>query len=103
MSVTRKRAWLVVKTVAAVVIVAAVGWRFYGWLTAPELPRHPLTVRPEYLLPAGLLYLAAHTLWGTFWVQLLRSQGGNVPWLVGVRAYFVSQFGKYVPGKALVL
>lgn len=103
MSRTRRRLWLLLKTAATAVLVAAVGWHFAKLLGKPELWRESVRVRPEYLLPAGLLYLGAHTLWGTFWVQLLRSKGADVPWLTGVRAYFVSQFGKYVPGKAWVI
>jgi glycosyltransferase 2 family protein len=37
------------------------------------------------------------------WWQLLRDQGLTVSWYTAVRAYFVSQIGKYVPGKAWVL
>ncbi len=102
MSVARKRVFLALKTALAVAVIAAVGWHFYGLLTKPEV-RQQLTFRVEYLLPAGVLYLACHTLWGTFWVQLLRGQGVTVSWLAGVRAYFVSQFGKYIPGKAWVI
>jgi hypothetical protein len=102
MSGGRKRLYLVLKLVLAGVILAAVGWKFYTLLRAPELAQRA-TVRVGYLIPAGLLYLACHTLWGTFWWQLLRGQGVAVSWFAGVRAYFVSQVGKYVPGKAWVL
>lgn len=102
MSPARRRLFLVLKTALAVVVIAAVGWHFYGLLSKDEV-KQGLTFRPEYLIPAGLLYLGCHTLWGTFWVQLLRGQGVRVGWLAGVRAYFISQFGKYVPGKALVI
>lgn len=102
MSPARKRLLFALKAAIAVVIIGAVGWHFYGLLTKDEV-RDQLTFRVEYLLPAGVLYLACHTLWGTFWWQLLRGQGVAVPWLAGVRAYFVSQFGKYVPGKAWVI
>ena len=102
MSPVRKRLLFALKTALAVVVIAAVCWHFYGLLTKPEVQQQ-LTFRVEYLLPAGLLYLACHTLWATFWVQLLRGQGVSVSWLAGVRAYFVSQVGKYVPGKALVI
>lgn len=92
--------WLAVKTAAAAVLVAGVGWHFFGLLNRPELWERSIRLRPGFLLPAGLLYLAAHTVWATFFVMLLHAQGARVPWLTGVRAYFVSQFGKYVPGKA---
>jgi uncharacterized membrane protein YbhN (UPF0104 family) len=103
MSWNRKRLWLVVKSALAVAIVAAVGWHFWKTLSAPQFSEYTFALRVEYLFPAGLLYLAAHTCWGSFWVRLLRSQGVPVTWYAGLRAYFVSQFGKYVPGKALVI
>jgi uncharacterized membrane protein YbhN (UPF0104 family) len=102
MSPARKRLFLALKVALAVVVIGAVGWHFYGLLTTDGVERS-LACRVEYLIPAGLLYLACHTLWGTFWWQLLRGQGVRVGWLAGVRAYFVSQWGKYVPGKALVI
>ena len=98
----RKRFWMLVQALLAVAVVAAVGWNLAGQLGNPQLGQ--LTAfRWPYLLLAGLLYLGCHTLWGAFWVQLLRGQGVKIPWLVGVRAYFVSQFGKYIPGKAWVI
>jgi uncharacterized membrane protein YbhN (UPF0104 family) len=102
MSPARKRLLFALKAALAAVVIAAVAWHFYGLLTTDGV-QHSLACRVEYLLPAGLLYLACHTLWGTFWWQLLRGQGVRVGWLAGVRAYFVSQWGKYVPGKALVI
>jgi uncharacterized membrane protein YbhN (UPF0104 family) len=99
----RKRVWLLVKSALAAAIVVGVCVQFARILGQPELADYQFALRPHYLVPAGLLYLAAHTLWGSFWVSLLRSQGVDVPWLVGLRAYFVSQFGKYVPGKAWVI
>ena len=103
MSHARRRSLLALKTAVAVGLIAAVGWQFAKLLRSPELAAHEFRVRWHFLLFAGLLYLAAHALWGTFWVQLLRSQNAGLPWLVGVRAYFVSQIGKYVPGKAWVI
>jgi hypothetical protein len=103
MSRTHKRLWLLLKSAVAVALIAGVGWHFWRLLSSEDLRRHELILRFEYLIPAGLLYLGAHTIWGTFFVQLLRYEGGRVGWLTGVRAYFISQFGKYVPGKAWVL
>ncbi len=87
----------------ALVIIGAVAYTFAGLLGSPALKAREFHIRYTYLLPAGLLYLMCHTLWGTFWVQLLRGQGVRISWLAGVRVYFVSQFGKYVPGKAWVI
>lgn len=103
MSRTRRRLWLALKTAAAAAIVAYVGRHFARTLAAPELDPYPFALRAEYLIPAGGLYLLAHCCWGGFWVRLLRSQGVRVSLYAGLRAYFVSQFGKYVPGKAWVI
>ena len=99
-----RRHWLRYATLAiAIIIVGAVAYTFAGLLNSPALASREFQLRYAYLVPAGLLYLACHTLWGTFWVQLLRGQGVTISWFAGVRIYFVSQFGKYVPGKAWVI
>jgi uncharacterized membrane protein YbhN (UPF0104 family) len=102
-----KRGWgrwvTVIKTVLAAAIVVGVARQFVrilgdaAWQQTAGLPRW------ELLPLVGLLYLAAHTCWGSFWVRLLREQGVKVSWYAGLRCYFVSQFGKYVPGKAWVI
>jgi uncharacterized membrane protein YbhN (UPF0104 family) len=103
MSRNRKRVWLALKTAVALAILLAVGRNFVVTLSKPELAAFPFQLRFEFLVPAGLLYLLAHCCWGSFWVRLLHSQGVHVSWYTGLRAYFVSQFGKYVPGKAWVI
>ena len=94
------RGW---KPALALLIVVLVARHFARILSRPELDPYPFALRIEYLIPAGLLYLGAHTCWAWFWVRLMRSQGVEVRFFDGLRAYFVSQFGKYVPGKALVI
>ena len=84
-------------------IMIAVGWQFAAILRRPELQDVSFPCRLEWLLPAMLLYLAAHTIWASFWVTLLHSQGLQIPFPLGVRAYFVSQYGKYIPGKVWVI
>ncbi|QEL15019.1 lysylphosphatidylglycerol synthase transmembrane domain-containing protein [Limnoglobus roseus] len=103
MSSSRKRLRLVAQAVIAVAILVAVGRYFWKLLDDQSLSTVSFGDRGWYLVPAGLLYLCAHTIWGTYWWELLRYQGVRVSWFGGVRAYFVSQFGKYVPGKVWVL
>lgn len=50
-----------------------------------------------------MLYLLAQCCWGAFWARLLRAEGVGVTWYEGMRVYFVSQFGKYIPGKVMVI
>ncbi len=100
---TRHKLWLTAKTLLALAIVIGVGRYFWGILTHSQFDAHQLNVRFELLVPAGLLYLLAHCCWAAFWVRLVHGQGIHVSWSVGLRAYFISQFGKYVPGKAWVI
>lgn len=94
---------LAVKWVAALAILIGVAAYFTRTLQKSELSDTNYTLRVEYLIPAGLLYLLAHCCWGSFWVRLLRFEGIPATWFVGMRAYFVSQLGKYVPGKVWVI
>src|SRR4051794_17158686 len=103
MPANRKQLWLAAKSVLALLIVVFVTLQFRKVLANEALRAHPLAIHWEWLVPAGLLYLGAHVIWAWFWVRLLWNQGVDVRFLVGLRAYFISQFGKYVPGKAWVI
>jgi hypothetical protein len=96
----RRHIWFALKTLLAIAIIVGVARYFARVLDDPALGRVQFTVRFELLVPAGLLYLMAHCCWGSFWVRLLHGQHIQVTWYTGLRCYFVSQFGKYVPGKA---
>lgn len=100
---TRHKLWLTAKTLLALAIMIGVASYFWNILTHSQFDAHQLNVRFELLVPAGLLYLLAHCCWASFWVRLVHGQGIHVSWGVGLRAYFISQFGKYVPGKAWVI
>jgi uncharacterized membrane protein YbhN (UPF0104 family) len=99
----RRLVFFLLKLLLAMALLAAVGWKFAEFFKSVNWDS--LTKQVDYvsLAAAGLLYIGCHTLWGTFWVQLLRGQGVTITWWLGLRAYFVSQFGKYVPGKAWVI
>lgn len=58
----------------------------YGWLAA-----------------AGGAYLLGMVPWWLFWHQTLRALGQRPTLWVSFAAYFLSQLGKYMPGKALVI
>jgi glycosyltransferase 2 family protein len=98
-----RRALVVLKYGLAAAVVVGVALYFYRVLTDPAFQSGGFVFRWEYLVLAGLLYLLTHTLWGTFWWQLLLSQGASVSWQVAMRAYYISQLGKYVPGKVWVI
>ena len=103
MSSPARRAMTALKYGLAVAVIVGVSLYFYRVLNDPAFLAGGFVVRTEYLVAAGLLYLMTHTLWGTFWWQLLRSQGAHVSWFQGIRAYYISQLGKYIPGKVWVI
>ena len=103
MIVTRRRAALALKTLLALLVVGGVAWHLGKLLADNPLQSGAVSPRYGHLAAAGLLYLGCHTIWGTFFYQLLCKQGSSVGWLPVIRAYFLSQAGKYVPGKAWVL
>jgi len=100
---TRHRAWQITKALFGLAVIAGVSRYFYRTLSSPDFQLDPEIIRWELLLVAALLYLGCHMLWGTFWWQLLRQQDQAVPWPRAIATYFISQFGKYVPGKAWVI
>jgi uncharacterized membrane protein YbhN (UPF0104 family) len=104
MSHSKRSKWiLAAETVLAIGIVVGVVVYFANVLDNDKLREVKFTVRAEWLFPAGLLYLLAHLCWATFWVRLLHYEGVNVPWWIGIRTYYISQFGKYIPGKIAVV
>jgi hypothetical protein len=100
---TRRRLLLVVNPLIALAILVGVARYFWKILSNSQFDLRSLSVRWELLAPAGLLYLLAHCCWATFWVRLLHYEGVRVSWFAGVRAYFVSQLGKYFPVKGWVI
>jgi glycosyltransferase 2 family protein len=95
-----KKAW---KYGVPPLVACFVGYYFYDKLRRPELWAGAFHLRFEWLLPSALLYLLAYTVWGRYYVTLLRNQGATVSTATGLRAYFISQLGKYVPGKFFVI
>jgi hypothetical protein len=43
--------------------------------------------------------LAGYTILITAWRQLMTAWGNDIPWLAAIRVWFVSNLGKYIPGK----
>jgi uncharacterized membrane protein YbhN (UPF0104 family) len=91
--------WPVAKWLLTVAVVVAVAWQFVSLLRQPEL--WSLSFRPRYdwLAAAGVLYLAGLSFSGIYWYWLLRALGEQPRPLATLRAYYVGQIGRYVPGK----
>ncbi len=93
--------WPLVKGLLAVAILLGIGRRFYDDLC--ELDLATFELRPAWLALSGMLYLLALLPSAWFWYHLLHVFGDRPGLFKAVRAYFVGQMGKYVPGKALAL
>jgi uncharacterized membrane protein YbhN (UPF0104 family) len=103
MSSWKSWVWPSLKLLLAAAILAGVGWQFYRdlWLNREQL--QDLAWRPAWLVLSAGCYLAFLGTSGLFWRRLLRHYGQAPPTRVVLRAYFVGQLGKYVPGKAVAL
>jgi glycosyltransferase 2 family protein len=89
------------KLVLAAVIIAAVGRRFY--LDLQDIDIDALALRPAWLMLSGSLYIAGLGFSAALWRRLLCAFGQRPGLFATVRAYYVGQLGKYVPGKAWAL
>jgi hypothetical protein len=66
-----------------------------------DLRRHAsaLRFRPSLVGASGLVVLAAYALLVQTWRGMLRSWGGSLPFGDAAHIWFVSNLGKYIPGK----
>ena len=97
----RRWAWPACKLLLAVLILATVSWQFWKDLHDERLP--PLKVQPAWLIASGVLYLLAMSFSARYWYRLLLIFGEKPALLPAFRAYYLSQLGKYLPGKAWAL
>src|ERR1022692_1398850 len=95
--------WPSVKIALTCVILVAVGWQFAGILGKPDLWAHPLSISPGWLTVAAVLYLIGLSTQGFFWYGLLRTLGQRPLLLASLRAFYVGQLGRYIPGKLIGL
>src|SRR5579871_5202901 len=103
MRVSWSTAWRAAKIVLAILIACGVGWQFAKILRRPELWESRLTPDPAWVAVASILYALGFVCWGGYWLRLLRTMEQRLPVVLAVRAYFVSQLGKYVPGKGMAV
>src|SRR5262249_46954628 len=57
----------------------------------------------SWLVLSGVLYLASILAPAVFWHRVLIHTGQQVGFGESLRAYYISQLGKYVPGKWMVI
>jgi uncharacterized membrane protein YbhN (UPF0104 family) len=68
-----------------------------------QLSEYEWTVRPVWLVVSGVFYAVGMAPMGWFWRRTLGALGYRAPLMATLRAYYFSQLGKYVPGKAMVI
>ena len=86
-------------------ILALLVWFVHGTVqkAIDDLRKHAPHVEWPWLLASGILYLVGMLAPGEFWYRIIRDTSHPISRYAGQRAFFVSQVGKYVPGKAIVL
>ena len=84
----------------AVVIVFVGRQAIQLWRDSPQTELH---VDVRWLIPAAVMYLVGWLPSVWFWRAMLKRMHQRVGWYEAVRAHYVGQVGKYLPGKALVL
>lgn len=62
-----------------------------------------LSLAGGWIAAAALAYVVAQVCFGLYWGRFLKGLGLRASWIEVLRAYCVGTFGKYVPGKALVV
>ena len=103
----RARRWRgPLKAVAAVAVLAALGWQIRQLLH--DWTQHGGSIgnfRPSllWLVASAAAYVAAQFGFGAFWRVLLRVLRVDPPRWELFRAFCVGTLGKYIPGKAMVL
>jgi uncharacterized membrane protein YbhN (UPF0104 family) len=95
-----------------VAALALVGWgvRHTVLGARDDLAEKSITLRDlhlhlqyEWLVIAAVYYLLGMLIWSLFWHQVLLAMRQRPHVWDSVRAYFISQPGKYVPGKFMVV
>jgi hypothetical protein len=93
--------WRIVKLAAALVVLFFIDMRFRRDLEGLDLDE--IDLRPGWLLASGALYLVGCFPQAWFWRHVHGCFGYPLPLYAAVRAHFIGQLGKYVPGKAMAV
>lgn len=98
---SRSTLFTIGKAAFAIALLVIIGRQFYTDLTSESLRDHAF--HPGLLATSAGLYLFGLSMWGIYWFRLMRLFDQPVKLPVALRAYFLGQLGKYVPGKAWAL
>lgn len=96
---TNKRPWY--SWILLLLIISAVIWFILHNFN--EITRYNFQIKWIYLILSFIFVSTAYLVTVFIWTRLARSFGLNAPILSAGKAWFVSQLGKYVPGKVTLL
>jgi uncharacterized membrane protein YbhN (UPF0104 family) len=97
------RRWFIWILRVAALVVVGVGVSGTVRNALAQLSEHEWELRPGWLAVAGAVYLVGLVPMAWFWRRTLASLRFPAPFLAVLRAYFLGQLGKYVPGKAMAV
>jgi len=93
--------WAVLKWILFLTVMVFISRRAYEvWKSAPAESVH---INAFWLIPAAAIYFIGWLPSVWFWRALQDAMHSPIRRWDALRAYYISQLGKYVPGKALVL
>ncbi len=99
MTLLRRRAFAVLQVGFALAVIWYAGrklaerWSEFGEVGAAADPQW------RWILPASIIVLGTYLLLVHVWVKHLRAWGVRVSFLTAARMWFISNLGRYVPGK----
>ncbi|MDO4587163.1 MAG: lysylphosphatidylglycerol synthase transmembrane domain-containing protein [Planctomycetia bacterium] len=96
-----KRFIFLVKLIVVALVLVWIGGRLYQ--DSNEIMKYDWTIHYRWVILSCLIYLLAFFPASVFWFFLLRWMGQKISFFQAVRAFYVSQLGKYLPGKAMVV
>ena len=96
-----RKSWPLLKALLTIAILVAIGRQFARDLGKPELWQRPL--HPGWMVLSAVLYLVGLGFSAVYWYRLLIDCGQHPSFLGAIRAHYIGQMGKYLPGKAWAL
>src|SRR5439155_26520624 len=96
-----RKSWPLLKALFVLAILVAIGRQFARDLGRQEIWQR--SWRPGWLVLSAVLYLLGLGFSAFYWYRLLVALGQRPSFLSTVRAHYIGQMGKYLPGKAWAL
>jgi uncharacterized membrane protein YbhN (UPF0104 family) len=96
-----RKSWPWLKAGFALAILFFVGRRFVQDLRNEDLWK--IEIHPGWVVASGILYVLSLGCLVVYWYRMLRGLGQQPVFLGALRAHYIGQMGKYVPGKAWAL